>query len=97
LNARYRYTLAKYVRNAPTIEKFRWCTYAALTISFIPITVLFVDRIVAPLYAWLLISAVIYFDVVHQYWNGKTFRISLAYAFVAYVWRLLRSIALIFL
>jgi GT2 family glycosyltransferase len=95
LNARYRYALAKYVRNAPITEKFRWYTYATLTTLFIPIMILAFIGIFVPLYAWTLALTVMYIDVVHQYWNSKVLHISLAYSLIAQVWRLIRSLALI--
>jgi hypothetical protein len=95
LNVRYRYALAKYVRNAPITEKFRWYTYATLTTLFIPIMILAFIGIFVPLYAWTLALTVMYIDVVHQYWNSRVLHISLAYSLIAYVWRLLRSFALI--
>jgi GT2 family glycosyltransferase len=95
LNTRYRYALAKYVRSAPVIEKFRWYTYTAITILFIPIMILAFVGIFVPLYAWILALTVMYIDVVHQYWNGKVLRISFTYSLIAYVWRLIRSFALV--
>ena len=95
LNARYRYALAKYVRSAPITEKIRWYTYTAITILFIPIMILAFVGIFVPLYAWTLALIVMYIDVVQQYWNGKVLHISLAYSLIAYVWRLLRSFALV--
>ena len=95
LNARYRYALAKYVRNASITEKFRWYIYATLTTLFIPIMILMFIGIFVPLYAWILALTVMYIDVVHQYWNGKVLHISLAYSLIAYIWRLIRSLALI--
>jgi len=94
-NAHYRYALAKYVRSAPITEKIKWYTYTAITILFIPIMILAFVGIFVPLYAWTLALIVMYIDVVQQYWNGKVLHISLAYSLIAYVWRLLRSLALI--
>jgi len=48
-----------------------------------------------PLYAWTLALTVMYIDVAHQYWNSKVLHISLAYSLIAYVWRLIRSFALV--
>jgi GT2 family glycosyltransferase len=95
LNTCYRYALANYVRSAPITEKIRWYTYTAITILFIPIMILAFVGIFIPLKAWTLALTVMYIDVVHQYWNSKVLHISLAYSLVAYVWRLLRSLALI--
>jgi glycosyltransferase involved in cell wall biosynthesis len=95
MNPRYRYALVKYLRSAPITENIRWCTYIALAIPFIPIMILMFMGMFMPLYIWILASAVVYFDAVHQYWNGKVPYISLAYAFIAYVWRLIRSLALV--
>ena len=95
LNPRYRYALVKYLRSAPITENIRWYTYTALAVSFIPTMILMFMGMFMPLYTWILASAVIYFDAVHQYWNGKVPHISLAYAFITYVWRLIRSLALV--
>ena len=92
---RYRYALAKYVRNASITEKFRWYKYATLTTLFIPIMILMFIGIFLPLYAWILALTVMYIDVAHQYWNGKVLHISLAYPLIAYLWRLIRSLALV--
>jgi len=95
LNPRYRYALVKYLRSAPITEKIRWYTYTAVIILFIPIMILAFVGIFVPLYAWTLALTVMYIDVIHQYWNSKVLHISLAYSLIAYVWRLLRSLALI--
>jgi glycosyltransferase involved in cell wall biosynthesis len=96
LNVRYRYALAKYLHSAPITERIRWYTYATLTISFIPIMALVFMGVFVPLYAWILALTVMYFDVVRQYWNGKALHTSLAYSLIACMWRLLRSLALVF-
>jgi len=95
LNARYRYALAKHVRSAPITEKIRWYTYTAITISIHPIMILAFVGIFVPLYTWTLALTVMYIDVVHQYWNSKVSHISLAYSLITYVWRLIRSLALV--
>jgi glycosyltransferase involved in cell wall biosynthesis len=95
LNSRYSYALAKYLHSAPIIERIRWYMYVVLTMLFIPIIALLLMGIVASFYIWILTLMAVYLDVVHQYWNSKAFYISFAYAFIAYLWRLIRSLALI--
>jgi glycosyltransferase involved in cell wall biosynthesis len=99
LDPRYRYALVKYLHSAPTAERVRWYMYAALAILFIPIIALFVMGVLGgtPLHTihGILALAAMYFDVARQYWNRKVLHISLAYAFVAYIWRLIRSLTLI--
>jgi len=34
-------------------------------------------------------------DTLKQYWNYKVFHISFTYAFVAYMWRLIRALGLV--
>jgi hypothetical protein len=54
-----------------------------------------VMRSLYPTTIWLISTSILYIDILRQYWNRKVFHISFAYAFIAYVWRLIRSIALI--
>jgi glycosyltransferase involved in cell wall biosynthesis len=95
LDLRYKYALAKYIHSAPIIERIKWYVNAVLAISSIPIIALLLMGVAAPLCVWILTLTVMYLDVVHQYWNDRVFHISFAYAFVAYVWRLIRSLALV--
>jgi glycosyltransferase involved in cell wall biosynthesis len=95
LDQSYRYALRKYLHSAPVVERIKWHVYAVLTALSIPITATLLIGFAIPLYMWFLALTAMYLDIVRRYWNGKVFYISLAYAFVAYIWRLIRSVALL--
>jgi glycosyltransferase involved in cell wall biosynthesis len=98
LNEKYRYGLKKWIKSMPLLEKVKWYSYVIITLSLIPsILISVITGSLYSLVAWFIPTLILYIDVLRQYWNSRVFHISLAYAFVAYVWRLLRSIALIFL
>jgi len=91
----YRYALRKYLSSSPPGERMRWYLYALLAASAVP--VLFTVPLfgMTALTPWLLVAAGAWLDVVRQYWNAKTPHISLAYASMAYVWRVIRSAMLL--
>ncbi|MCI4438045.1 MAG: glycosyltransferase, partial [Ignisphaera sp.] len=96
LNEKYRHGLKKWIKSMPLLEKVKWYSYVIITISLIPS--ILINLITGSLYslvAWFTPTSILYIDVLRQYWNSRVFHISLAYAFVAYVWRLIRSIALV--
>ena len=96
LDKKYRYGLKKWVKSMPLLEKAKWFSYAILTLLFIPLTLAsIVTKSLYPLITWLIPTLVLFIDVLKHYWNSKVLHISLAYSLVAYVWRLLRSLALI--
>jgi len=95
LNVRYIYALRKYVNSAPISEKIRWYSYSALLVLLIPAIICYVFGIIILPLIWGIATITLYFDVAHQYWNGKVPFISLIYAFTAYLWRLIRSYALL--
>ena len=95
LTVRYIYALRKYVNSAPISEKIRWYSYSALLVLLIPAIICYVFGIIILPLIWGIATITLYFDVAHQYWNGKVPFISLIYAFTAYLWRLIRSYALL--
>jgi len=96
LDKRYRYGLKKWVRSMPPLDKAKWFSYAILTLLFIPLTLAsIVTRSLYPLIIWLIPALVLFIDVLKYYWRHEVFHISFAYALVAYIWRLIRSVALI--
>jgi glycosyltransferase involved in cell wall biosynthesis len=96
LDKKYRYGLKKWVGSMPLLEKAKWFSYAILTLLFMPLTLAsIVTRSSHPLIAWLIPTLVLFIDVLKHYWRYKVFHVSFAYALVAYVWRLIRSLALV--
>jgi glycosyltransferase involved in cell wall biosynthesis len=96
LDKKYRYGLKKWVKSMPLLEKAKWFSYAILTLLFIPLTLAsIVTKSLYTLITWLIPTLVLFIDVLKHYWNSKAFHISIAYAFIAYLWRLPRSLALI--
>ena len=96
LDKRYRYGLKKWVRSMPPLEKAKWFSYAILTLLFIPLILAsIVTRSLYPLIIWLIPALALFIDVLKYYWRHEVFHISFAYALVAYIWRLIRSVALI--
>jgi glycosyltransferase involved in cell wall biosynthesis len=96
LDKRYRYGLKKWVRSMPLLEKAKWFSYAFLTLLFVPLILMsIIMGSLYPIIIWLISTSILYIDILRQYWNRKVFHISFAYTFIAYVWRLIRSIALI--
>jgi glycosyltransferase involved in cell wall biosynthesis len=95
IDKRYLYGFKKWIKSMPLFQKIKWFAYSILAVSFIPLVSISVAiNTLYPINIWLIFVIVLYLDVLRQYWNGKVFYISLAYAFIAYVWRLIRSIAL---
>jgi glycosyltransferase involved in cell wall biosynthesis len=96
LDKKYRYGLKKWVKSMPLLEKAKWFSYAILALLFIPLTLAsIVTKSLYPLITWLIPTLVLFIDVLKHYWNIKASHISLAYAFIAYLWRLIRSFALV--
>jgi glycosyltransferase involved in cell wall biosynthesis len=96
LDKKYRYGLKKWVKSMPPLEKAKWFSYAILTLLFIPLTLAsIVTKSLYPLITWLIPTLVLFIDVLKYYWRRKVFHISFAYASVAYIWRLVRSLALV--
>jgi glycosyltransferase involved in cell wall biosynthesis len=96
LDKKYRYGLKKWVKSMPLLEKAKWFSYAIFTL-FIPLTLAasIVTKSLYPLIAWLIPTLVLFIDVLKHYWNSKVLHISLAYSLIAYIWRLIRSFALV--
>ena len=96
LDKKYRYGLKKWVKSMPLIEKAKWFSYAILTLLFIPLTLAsIVTKSLYPLITWLIPTLVLFIDVLKHYWNSKVLHISLVYSLIGYVWRLIRSFALV--
>jgi glycosyltransferase involved in cell wall biosynthesis len=96
LDKRYLYGLKKWIKSMPIFQKIKWFAYSIIAASFIPLILISITiKMSCPIYIWLISAVILYLDVLRQYWNSKIFYISLAYAFIAYIWRLIRSIALI--
>ncbi len=96
LDKKYRYGLKKWVKSMPLLEKAKWFSYAILTLLFIPLTLAsIVTRSLDPFIMWLIPTLVLFIDTLKCYWRYEAFYISLAYSLIAYVWRLIRSLALI--
>jgi glycosyltransferase involved in cell wall biosynthesis len=96
-NPKYRYALKKYLRSSPKQEKLRWLVYLALIILFIPLIVASILlKSGAPMLVWLISLMMMYMDILRQYWNKSILHISLVYSAIALMWRLTRSIMLIF-
>jgi hypothetical protein len=78
------------------LEKAKWFSYAFFTLLFMPLTLTStVMESFHPITMWLISILILHIDVLGHYWNHRVFHISFTYAFIAYVWRLIRSIALI--
>lgn len=96
-NPKYRYALKKYLRSSPKQEKLRWLIYLALIILFIPLIIVSIlSKSEAPILVWLISLMMTYIDVLRQYWNKNIPHISLVYSAITLMWRLTRSIMLIF-
>ena len=95
IDKRYLYGFKKWIKSMSLFQKIKWFAYSILTASLIPLILISVPvKISCPINIWFLSAVILYLDVLRQYWNSKVFYISLAYAFIAYAWRLIRSIAL---
>ena len=80
----------------PLTQKIRWFTYSILALLFIPLTTIsIITKTLHPLIAWFISAVILYIDTLKQYWNYKVFYISFTYAFVAYMWRLIRALGLV--
>jgi glycosyltransferase involved in cell wall biosynthesis len=96
LDKSYLYGFKKWVKSMSLLEKAKWYSYVFLTLLFIPLTLTnIVTGSLYPLIIWLIFASILYIDILRQYFNHNVFHISFAYAFVAYIWRFIRSIALV--
>ena len=96
INEKYLYGLRKWFKSMSLSQKIRWLTYLILALSFTPIaTISIITKTPHPLITWLIPAAILYMDTLKQYWNYKVFHISLTYAFIAYMWRLIRALGLV--
>lgn len=104
LKKSYIYAYRRYFSSAPISIKIKWIFYLlihlltilVLILLLLSITLQQIRNILGPtLLTYIVLMMVTYLTVVREYWNSKVPHISLMYSAIAYIWRVVRAIALI--
>lgn len=104
LRRSYIYAYRRYFSSAPLSIKVKWTMYLLSLLSTISLVILYLlsqlaismrDLASFMLVAYIPLLLASYTTVLAEYWNTRYFYISMLYSAIAFIWRVIRSIALL--